>query len=120
MNTTDMINRIRANNQTLGHKFLQAVADRLEAQASELESLEAQRCDLARANKQLRRGQQLCLRRDLTRAASSEVLRLRAEMGALKAAATKLIVAVENHMNCESVDDDKDALVALIDEVSPS
>ena len=61
MTTKQMIDRIRANNQTLGHKFLQAVADRLESQAKELDAkseqirslgrdlllVEAQRRDLA-------------------------------------------------------------------------
>ena len=38
MTTTDMVNLIRANNQPLGHKALQAIADRLEEQDSHLRS----------------------------------------------------------------------------------
>jgi len=38
MTTTDMVNLIRANNQPLSHKTLQAIADRLEEQDSHLRS----------------------------------------------------------------------------------
>lgn len=38
MNTTDMINLIRANNQPLSHKVLQAIVDRLEEQDAYLRS----------------------------------------------------------------------------------
>lgn len=38
MTTTDMVNLIRANNQPLSHKVLQAIADRLEEQDAHLRS----------------------------------------------------------------------------------
>lgn len=38
MTTTEMVNLIRANNQPLGHRVLQAIADRLEEQDSHLRS----------------------------------------------------------------------------------
>ena len=38
MTTEQMVNLIRANNQTLGHRVLQAIADRLEEQDAHLRS----------------------------------------------------------------------------------
>lgn len=38
MTTMDMVNLIRANNQTLGHRVLREIADRLEEQDSHLRS----------------------------------------------------------------------------------
>lgn len=38
MTTTDMVNLIRANNQTLGHRILREIADRLEEQDAHLRS----------------------------------------------------------------------------------
>lgn len=41
MTTRDMVNLIRANNQTLSHRVLQAIADRMEEQDAHLRSVPA-------------------------------------------------------------------------------
>lgn len=51
MTTTDMVNLIRANNQTLGHRVLREIADRLEEQDAYLRSA---LCTLNNQEEQLR------------------------------------------------------------------
>ena len=45
-----------------------------------------------------------------------EVTKVKAELAALKDAARTLISDIDNHMYCESVDDSKDELAALVGE----
>lgn len=88
MTTTDMVNLIRANNQTLGHRVLREIADRLEEQEAYLRSA---LCTLNNQEEQLRAlGGELASVQDSKRLLAVQNLELLATCDVLRAELSNL------------------------------